>query len=606
MCGITALLLSSQASRAAPEINEALSLLQHRGQDAAGIVTCGRGGRFYQCKANGMVRDVFGPQALASLEGHMGVGHVRYPTAGSSNRAEAQPFYVNSPYGIVFGHNGNLTNTAELREFLDADAHRHINTDSDSELLLNIFASNLQATGKFRINEEDIFTAISGLMQQAKGGYTCVAMIAGFGIIGFRDPNGIRPLGMCSRPAIDFTGQSSGTATPNAHNRDYCFTSESVVSDALGFEDFQDVGPGEAIIITRHRVSRRTLIKPDTYLFAPDIFEYVYFARPDSVIDGISVYRSRIAMGDRLAGTVRKTLRARMETIDVVIPVPDTSRVAALQVAQSLGVPYREGFVKNRYVGRTFIMPGQSVRRKNVRRKLNAMAMEFKDRNVLIVDDSIVRGTTSREIIQMARDAGAKRVVMASCAPPIRYSNVYGIDMPSRSELVAHGRTEEEVATHIHADLVIYQTLEDLIGSVQDLNPDIRQFDCSVFDGRYITGDVDDAYLAGLESLRSENAKIKAKATMVPTKGSAAAIAGPAQDGANDAKMAAPPADEVTPLPGAGASNGNGLVLPRDDGQQQQQQQQQEDDESAANLTCQGPMNGADDLSLYNGWGGSS
>lgn len=615
MCGITALLLSSQSSRAAPEINEALSLLQHRGQDAAGIVTCGRGGRFYQCKANGMVRDVFGPQALASLEGHMGVGHVRYPTAGSSNRAEAQPFYVNSPYGIVFAHNGNLINTDQLREFLDAEAHRHINTDSDSELLLNIFANNLQATGKFRINEEDIFTAISGLMQQAKGGYTCVAMLAGFGIIAFRDPNGIRPLGMCSRPALDLTrGDNSGTSTPNAHNRDYCFTSESVVSDALGFEDFEDVRPGEAIIITRHKVSRRTLIDSQKYLFAPDIFEYVYFARPDSVMDGISVYRSRIAMGDRLAVTVRKTLRARMETIDVVIPVPDTSRVAALQVAQSLGVPYREGFVKNRYVGRTFIMPGQSVRRKNVRRKLNAMAMEFKDRNVLIVDDSIVRGTTSREIIQMARDAGAKRVIMASCAPPIRFSNVYGIDMPSRHELVAHNRTEEEVASHIQADLVIYQTLEDLVGSVQDLNPAIRQFDCSVFDGRYITGDVDDAYLQGLETLRSENAKIKAKATIVPTKGASsavAAIAGGPGEGANDPKMAAPPVGHAGAVVPAEAvegdiSNGNGLVLPREPrgGEAAPQRNQKDEDEEQQSMSCQGPMNGADDLSLYNGWGG--
>ncbi|CAO1625388.1 unnamed protein product [Sympodiomycopsis kandeliae] len=595
MCGILALLLSSQTTRAAPEINEALSLLQHRGQDAAGIVTCGRGGRFYQCKANGMVRDVFNSQSLASLEGHMGVGHVRYPTAGSSNKAEAQPFYVNSPYGIVFAHNGNLINTKELREFLDAEAHRHINTDSDSELLLNIFANNLQATGKFRINEEDIFTAISGLMKQAKGGYTCVAMLAGFGIIAFRDPNGIRPLGMCSRPAIDLvTDSSSGASTPNAHNRDYCFTSESVVSDALGFEDFQDVKPGEAIIITRHKVSRRTLIQPDKYLFAPDIFEYVYFARPDSVMDGISVYRSRIAMGDRLAVTVRKTLRARMETIDVVIPVPDTSRVAALQVAQSLGVPYREGFVKNRYVGRTFIMPGQSVRRKNVRRKLNAMAMEFQDRNVLIVDDSIVRGTTSREIIQMAREAGAKRVIMASCAPAIRYSNVYGIDMPSRHELVAHDRTEEEVASHIQADLVIYQTLPDLISAVGDLNPAIKQFDCSVFDGRYITGDVDDAYLQGLESLRSENAKIKEKSTVVPTAGSGAIKSvGPPGEGSDDPKMAVPPS--TTSVETFRQSNGNGLKLPRS--------QEGKEEEQEESMSCQGPMNGADDLSLHNGYG---
>ncbi|CAO1634608.1 unnamed protein product [Parajaminaea phylloscopi] len=598
MCGILALLLSAQSAAAAPDINEALSLLQHRGQDAAGIVTCGPGGRFYQCKANGMVRDVFDTNSIARLRGSMGVGHVRYPTAGSSNHAEAQPFYVNSPYGIVFAHNGNLINTTELRSFLDAEAHRHINTDSDSELLLNIFANNLQATGKFRINEEDIFTAISGLMKQAKGGYTCVAMLAGFGIIAFRDPNGIRPLGMCSRPSVDPSTGQPAVPSDTAHGKDYCFTSESVVSDALGFEDFEDVKPGEAIIITRQQVSRRILVDPKQYVFAPDIFEYVYFARPDSVMDGVSVYRSRIAMGDRLAQTVRKTLRARMETIDVVIPVPDTSRVAALQVAQSLGVPYREGFVKNRYVGRTFIMPGQSVRRKNVRRKLNAMAMEFKGRNVLIVDDSIVRGTTSREIIQMARDAGAKKVVMASCAPAIRYSNVYGIDMPSRHELVAHKRTDEEVASHIQADLVIYQTLDDLVESVQECMTTVKieRFDTSVFNGEYVTGGVDEAYLSGLESLRSDNAKIKSAAARIPADGAVVA-AGPPGEGANDPKMAAPPATDAQAVTQPSdrsreTTNGNGLILPRDS----------MDGANLAGLNCQGPMNGADDLGLYNGW----
>lgn len=608
MCGILALLLSAQSAAAAPDINEALSLLQHRGQDAAGIVTCGPGGRFYQCKANGMVRDVFDANSIARLRGSMGVGHVRYPTAGSSNHAEAQPFYVNSPYGIVFAHNGNLINTTELRSFLDAEAHRHINTDSDSELLLNIFANNLQATGKFRINEEDIFTAISGLMKQAKGGYTCVAMLAGFGIIAFRDPNGIRPLGMCSRASVDPSG--TPVSTEGGHGKDYCFTSESVVSDALGFEEFEDVKPGEAIIITRQKVSRRILVDTSAHVFAPDIFEYVYFARPDSVMDGVSVYRSRIAMGDRLAATVRKTLRARMETIDVVIPVPDTSRVAALQVAQSLGVPYREGFVKNRYVGRTFIMPGQSVRRKNVRRKLNAMAMEFKGRNVLIVDDSIVRGTTSREIIQMARDAGAKKVVMASCAPPVRYSNVYGIDMPSRHELVAHNRTEEDVATHIQADLVIYQTLDDLVEAVQECLTTVKipRFDTSVFNGEYVTGGVDEAYLSGLESLRSDNAKIKNAASRIPADGQAV-VAGPPGDGANDPKMAAPAASDAVAVPASApqhppsstsaqadrireTTNGNGLILPRDS----------MDGANLAGLNCQGPMNGADDLGLYNGW----
>lgn len=491
MCGILGVLSHDPTIDVAAEICEGLSLLQHRGQDACGIVTCGPKGRFFQCKANGMVRDVFDTNSLAKLIGAMGIGHVRYPTAGSSHHAEAQPFYVNSPYGICFAHNGNLINTAELLHFMDATAHRHINTSSDSELLLNIFADNLQKTGKFRINEEDIFTAIGGLMEQCKGAYACVAMLAGFGIIAFRDPNGIRPLGLASRKAGD--------------GRDYLFSSESVVADASGFTNWEDVNPGEAVIITRSSVSRRQVGKTAT--FAPDIFEFVYFARPDSVLDGISVYRSRMAMGDALADEVKRVLDEQGLSVDVVIPVPDTSRVAALNLAQKLKLPYREGFIKNRYVGRTFIMPGQQMRRKNVRRKLNAMALEFANKNVLIVDDSIVRGTTSKEIIQMAKDVGAKKVIVASCAPPIRYSNVYGIDMPSRLELVAHGRTPEEVAEAIGADLVIFQTLDDLVSSVRSLNPSIPRFDCSVFTGDYVTGGIDEAYLQGLEQLRADNIK---------------------------------------------------------------------------------------------------
>ncbi|PCH37745.1 Amidophosphoribosyltransferase [Wolfiporia cocos MD-104 SS10] len=492
MCGILGLLYHDPNGDAAAEICEGLSLLQHRGQDACGIVTCGPKGRFYQCKANGMVRDVFDTNALSTLIGGMGIGHVRYPTAGSSHHAEAQPFYVNSPYGIVFAHNGNLINTASLLQFMDATAHRHINTSSDSELLLNIFADNLQKTGKFRINEEDIFTAIGGLMEQCKGAYACVAMLAGFGIIAFRDPNGIRPVGMASRKA---QGPDTG--------RDYLFASESVVADASGFGDWEDVKPGEAVIITRNSVTRRIVAQPAP--FAPDIFEYVYFARPDSVLDGVSVYRSRMAMGDALAEEVKRVLDENSLSVDVVIPVPDTSRVAALNLAQKLQLPYREGFIKNRYVGRTFIMPGQQMRRKNVRRKLNAMALEFANKNVLIVDDSIVRGTTSKEIIQMAKDVGAKKVIVASCAPPIRYSNVYGIDMPSRSELVAHNRDTASIAQTIGADLVIFQTLPDLIASVRQFNPSITKFDCSVFTGEYVTGGVDEEYLSRLEKIRADN-----------------------------------------------------------------------------------------------------
>ncbi|KAJ6597197.1 phosphoribosyltransferase-like protein [Mycena vulgaris] len=493
MCGILGLLLHDPNTDSAPEICEGLSLLQHRGQDACGIVTCGPKGRFYQCKANGMVRDIFDANSISRLIGGMGVGHVRYPTAGSFNNAEAQPFYVNSPYGIVFAHNGNLINTSSLLQYMDATAHRHINTSSDSELLLNIFANNLQQTGKFRINEEDIFTALGGMMQQVKGAYACVAMLAGFGIMAFRDPNGIRPVGMAVR--------KSGSGN------DYLFSSESVVADAGGFGDWQDVRPGEAIIITRNGVSRRQVAPPAT--FAPDIFEYVYFARPDSVLDGISVYRSRMAMGDALADEVQRVLAENNLTVDVVIPVPDTSRVAALNLAQKLKLPYREGFVKNRYVGRTFIMPGQEMRKKNVRRKLNAMALEFVGKNVLLVDDSIVRGTTSKEIVQMAKDVGAKKVIVASCAPPIRFSNVYGIDMPSRMELVAHGRDTDSIASAIGADLVIFQTLDDLVESVRQFNRDITAFDCSVFTGDYVTGDVDEKYLSHLESLRADNVREK-------------------------------------------------------------------------------------------------
>ncbi|KAJ1571834.1 hypothetical protein NDA12_004968 [Ustilago hordei] len=585
MCGITALLLSSVEQSAAPEINEALSLLQHRGQDAAGIVTCGNKGRFYQCKANGMVRDVLDVNAIARLQGNMGVGHVRYPTAGSSAHSEAQPFYVNSPYGITFAHNGNLINTDELRRFLDADAHRHINTDSDSEVLLNIFANNLQKTGKFRINEEDIFTAIRDLMKQCKGGYTCIAMLAGFGIIAFRDPNGIRPLGICSRPS-----SSAESAEVEGHGKDYCFTSESVVCDALGFEDFEDIKAGEAVIITKHAVSH-------------------------SVIDGVSVYRSRMAMGDKLADEVRRQLEATGMSIDVVIPVPDTSRVAALQLAQNLGVPYREGFVKNRYVGRTFIMPGQSVRRKNVRRKLNAMALEFSGKNVLIVDDSIVRGTTSKEIIQMARDAGAKKVIMASCAPPIRYSNVYGIDMPSRQELVAYGRTVEQIAEYIQADMVIYQTLEDLIDSVKQFNPDLKKFDCSVFDGHYVTGGVDAEYIAHLEHLRSENAKAKKAATNIPVisenqkkiyasraSPAASSVAGGPMDGANDEKMASDPSGAVVNGAAANANGTNGNRKRRLNAEEEEEEEEKQQQQQQHNVGCSGPMNGADDIGLFNSW----
>ncbi|KAI9104960.1 phosphoribosyltransferase-like protein [Phlyctochytrium arcticum] len=473
MCGIAAVILGESNATASAELYEGLGLLQHRGQDAAGIITCGEKGRLYQCKGNGMVRDVFEAGKILQLRGSLGVGHVRYPTAGTSSNAEAQPFYVNSPYGIVFAHNGNLTNSAQLRDYLDHQAHRHVNTESDSELLLNIFADHLNKTGKFRVNEEDIFTALEGVFEQCQGGYACVGMIAGFGIIGFRDPNGIRPL---------IYGQREGKS-----GTEYMIASESVVLEALGFSSYVDIQPGEAVIITKTGIKTKKCVTGRE--FTPDIFEYVYFARPDSIMDGISVYKARLAMGEALATAVVKKLGHQLD-IDVVIPVPDTSRSSALQVSYKLNILYREGFIKNRYIGRTFIMPGQQLRQKSVRRKLNAMHMEFQGKNVLLVDDSIVRGTTSKEIIQMAREAGAAKVYFASCAPPIRFPNVYGIDMPSRRELVAYNKTDDEVAKTIGADCVIYQELDDLIKSVSKFNPKIKNFDVSVFNGKYITGNI--------------------------------------------------------------------------------------------------------------------
>ncbi|KAJ1978476.1 amidophosphoribosyltransferase [Dimargaris xerosporica] len=490
MCGISALILANPQGMACPELFESLGMLQHRGQDAAGIVTCGSKGRLYQCKGNGLVRDIFDESQLCTLVGSMGVGHVRYPTAGSSAHAEAQPFYVNSPYGLVLGHNGNLVNAAELRRFLDLEAHRHINTDSDSELLLNILANNLQATGKFRVNEEDIFNSIGQLFEQCTGGYACAGMVAGFGIVGFRDPNGIRPLVYGRRKA--------------AHGYDYMLASESVVLDSLDFTDITDVLPGEAIIITKHAITKRHLVTDK--VFSPCVFEYVYFARPDSIIDGISVYKARLEMGEALADQVLRVLGDDMD-IDVVIPVPDTSRVSALQLSYKLNILFREGFIKNRYIGRTFIMPGQEMRRKSVRRKLNPMALEFANKNVLLVDDSIVRGTTSREIVQMARDSGAKKVYFASCAPPIRFPNVYGIDMPTSRELVGHQRNEVQISHEIGADRVIFQDLDDLVAACRKLRPEITRFDTSVFDGDYVAGQVTAAYLEHLESLRNDKAK---------------------------------------------------------------------------------------------------
>jgi amidophosphoribosyltransferase len=485
MCGIIGIVAQSTVNQA---LYDGLTVLQHRGQDAAGIVTCHEG-RLFLRKSAGLVRDVFHTRHMLKLIGHMGIGHVRYPTAGCSSTAEAQPFYVNSPYGISLAHNGNLTNAEQLKQELFRDDRRHVNTDSDSEVLLNVFAHELQRVGKLEIDAEDIFHAVKRVHERCRGAYAVVVMITGYGIVGFRDPHGIRPLVFGKRTT------RAGT--------EYVIASESVAIDVLDFELIRDVGPGEAVMIRAdgQLLTRQCAAAPQ---YAPCIFEHVYFARPDSIIDGISVHKARMRMGESLARKFRRVWPDH--DVDVVIPIPDTSRTAALQLAAELGVKYREGFIKNRYIPRTFIMPGQALRKKSVRQKLNAIDLEFKGRNVLLVDDSIVRGTTCRQIIQMARDAGAQKVYFASAAPPVRFPNVYGIDMPSRNELIAANRTEEEVAELIGADRLIYQDLGDLLDAARKGNPTISRFDASCFTGDYVTGDVNSGYLERLEHTRCDEA----------------------------------------------------------------------------------------------------
>jgi amidophosphoribosyltransferase len=486
MCGIVAIAGKSQVNQS---LYDALTVLQHRGQDAAGIVTC-HNGRLFLRKENGMVRDVFHTRHMLRLIGNFGIGHVRYPTAGSSSSAEAQPFYVNSPYGITLAHNGNLTNAHEIARDLFRTDLRHINTDSDSEVLLNVFAHELQAQNKFNPSEDDIFAAVSAVHKRCRGAYAVVAMITGYGIVGFRDPHGIRPIIFGERDT------ESG--------KEYIVASESVAITSLGFRVVRDLAPGEAVFINADgQLFTRQCAEQASY--APCIFEYVYFARPDSIIDNISVYKARLRMGERLAAKIKRDWGEH--DIDVVIPIPDTSRTSALELANQLNVKYREGFMKNRYIGRTFIMPGQGQRRKSVRQKLNPIELEFQGKNVLLVDDSIVRGTTCREIIQMARDAGANKVYFASAAPPVKYPNVYGIDMPAKSELIASGRSDDEVCAMIGADRLVYQDLDDLIAAAREGNPHIERFDCSVFNGEYVTGDIDEAYLDALQTARNDAAK---------------------------------------------------------------------------------------------------
>ncbi len=473
----------------AQTIYDALLVLQHRGQDSAGIVVCD-GNKLSLRKDNGQVRDVFHTRHMLKLIGNMGIGHVRYPTAGCSSSAEAQPFYVNSPYGISLAHNGNLTNVDKLKAELYESDLRHINTESDSEVLLNVFAHELHKSGSLNLTPDEIFTAISETHRRIEGAYAVVMMLTGKGIIGFRDPRGIRPV---------VYGRRQGDA-----GSEYMIASESVALHAAGFELVADLEPGEAIYIdTAGNLHQRQCAAAPK--LNPCIFEYVYLARPDSVIDDIYVYKARLRMGVKLA---RKILRQMPKhDIDVVIPIPDTSRPAAIELAYHLGVKFREGFIKNRYIGRTFIMPGQKMRKQSVRRKLSPIDIEFKGKNVLLVDDSIVRGTTSQQIIQMAREAGANKVYIASAAPPVRFPNVYGIDMPAAHELVAHDRDESEIAEYIGADWLIYQDLDDLIDAVQQGNRTIKRFDCSCFDGHYVTRTIDDDYLNKISGLRNDSAK---------------------------------------------------------------------------------------------------
>lgn len=486
MCGLVGVVTSVDVGVC---LYDTLTVLQHRGQDAAGIMTSDNG-KLNLRKDNGLIKDVFRTRHMRRLTGQMGIGHVRYPTAGSTSPALAQPFYVNSPYGLALAHNGNLTNTEELsRDLFKADL-RHINTDSDSEVLLNVFAHELQCRGEIKPTPEDLFAAVSGVHDRCRGGFAAVVMITGYGILGFRDRNGIRPLVFGSRQ------------TDNGN--EYMIASESVGLDSQGFNLDRDVAPGEAVFIdVNGTLHSKVCTEPGDH--TPCIFEQVYFARPDSLMDGISVYKARLRMGEKLADKLKR-LRPNHD-IDVVIPIPDTSRTSALELANRLGLKYREGFVKNRYIGRTFIMPGQSQRKKSVRQKLNAIELEFRGKNVLLVDDSIVRGTTSKQIIQMAREAGANKVYFASAAPPIRYPNVYGIDMPAASELIAAGKTNSEVEELIGADWLVYQDLDDLIAAAAEGNPTISRYECSVFDGEYITGDVDEMYLKRLENIRNDAAK---------------------------------------------------------------------------------------------------
>jgi len=518
VCGIVGIVSQQPVNQA---LYDALTVLQHRGQDAAGIATDDRG-LLCTRKSNGLVRDVFQQRHMVQLRGNAGIGHVRYPTAGWSSSSEAQPFYVNSPYGISLAHNGNLTNVDELKQRLVNEDRRHLNTGSDTEVLLNVFADELQRQKGGALTPESLFSAVEGVHHRCRGGYAVVALIIGHGVVAFRDPHGIRPVVLGRRDTED--------------GPEYMVASESVALDALGFELERDIAPGEAVFLREGGgLHARQCGQPEGY--TPCIFEHVYFARPDSIIDGISVYKARLRMGEALASKIQR--ERPNNDIDVVIPIPDSSRTSALELANRLRVKYREGFVKNRYIGRTFIMPGQEMRKKSVRSKLNAIDLEFRGKAVLLVDDSIVRGTTSRQIIEMAREAGARKVYFASASPPVRYPNVYGIDMPAASELVASGRSEEEIARQIGADWLIYQDIDDLVSSVRYDNAEIDDFDASCFSGSYVTGDVTAEYLQRLERERSDIAKSEREALRRRLEGELEFASGNAADCSRGARAGA-------------------------------------------------------------------
>jgi len=488
MCGVVGIL--NREYPVNQDIFDALNVLQHRGQDAAGIATV-EGRKFHLHKNNGLLRDAVRTRNMRELKGYSGIGHVRYPTAGCASPLEAQPFYVNAPFGISLAHNGNLVNAEKLSEEIFAVDRRHLNTSSDSEIILNILAHELELCKGLHFTAKDIFAAVAKVNERCSGGYACIGLIGDHGLIAFRDPHAIRPLIFGKRE------------TPKGV--EYMAASESVALDVLGFDIVRDVAPGECIFFPFGSDQYYTQVCAEKTEYTPCIFEHVYLARPDSIIDEISVYKARLRMGEYLAKKILTKIAAK--DVDVVIPIPDSGRTAALEVAHKLNCKYREGFIKNRYIGRTFIMPGQDIRQKSIRHKLNAVALEFKGKNVLMIDDSIVRGNTSKEIIQMARDVGAKKVYFASAAPAVRYPNVYGIDMPSRQELIAHGLTDEEVAKFIGADTVFYQDIKNMIAAAKEGNPKLDGFDTSCFDGKYCTGDVTDRYLTHIEQLRNDFAK---------------------------------------------------------------------------------------------------